>query len=452
MKPSIDIFFLGRQVELLYRNVRLGQIMSVINAGFLIWVAHDIFGSPALLAWWVAAVLVAGLRVALAARHARLDDTHRQEQAVRWQYRARVGAMASGLTWSVGALLLMIDSDTTLQLFTAFVMAGMVAGAVPVLAADKIAFRLYAWPIILAVAIASLGMDLLHIAFSMMTFLFLLIATRSADYFYATLHDSFRLEHEKDQLLEHLEQARRQSELSNRAKTEFLANISHELRTPMNGIIGLGELLSLETLTAEQHELLVPLRRSSDELLRLINNLIELSALEAGQISLSPAPFAVIEMLRALLDNQQRAAQAKGLKLVEEDDPRLPSLLIGDIDRLRQIFTHLVGNAIKFTEHGQITISAQIESSNDDALTIRFCVSDTGPGIAADKLRLLDGVLVQTDGSAMRRHGGIGVGLPIARKLIELMGGRLDIESTVGIGSRFSFSLPFVRPLSDSQL
>ncbi len=443
-QPS-DLFLLNRQVELLYRNVRLGQITAIINASFLVWIAHDTFDSPALLAWWVVAVVVAGLRIALAARYNKHDEAERRNDVTLWRNRALFGAGTSGLVWSIGALLLMFGSETTLQLFTAFVMAGMVAGAVPVLAADKLAFRLYAWPVILAVAIASLGTDLLHIAFSTMTVLFLLIATRSADYFYATLHDSFRLEHEKDHLLENLEQARQQTELSNRAKTEFLANISHELRTPMNGIIGLGELLSLEELTVEQQELLAPLRRSSDELLRLINNLIELSALEAGHVALSPAPFAVVEMLRSLLASHQRTAQAKGLTLLEQDDPRMPPVLVGDITRLREIFTHLIGNAIKFTEYGSITISALVASETDRSVNICFSVSDTGPGIAADKLALLGGLLVQSDGSAMRRHGGIGVGLPIARKLIELMGGSLSIQSKVDLGSRFSFTLPFAK-------
>ena len=446
MNQPTDAFLLNRQVELLYRNVRLGQIMSVINASFLVWVGHELFSTSLLFVWWVAALLVAGLRIGLAVRYASQPAEDRYNNAAWWRQRALLGAASSGLIWSIGALLLMLDSTTTLQLFTAFVMAGMVAGAVSVLAFDKTAFRLYSLPIILVVAYASLGSDSVHIAFSLMTVLFLVIATRSADYFHATLQDSFRLEHEKDHLIERLEQARQVAELSNRAKTEFLANISHELRTPMNGIIGLGELLSLEDLSEAQHDLLAPLRRSSEDLLRLVNNLIELGDLEAGQVTLTPSPFAVVDMLHGLLDSQRRSAQAKGLMLVEEDDPKLPSVLIGDINRLRLIFTHLVGNAIKFTDQGTVTISVSVQDQTAEGLKLRFCVSDTGPGIPPDKLALLGGLFVQSDGSAMRRHGGIGVGLPIARKLIELMGGKLDIDSAVGIGSRFSFTLPFALP------
>lgn len=137
-------------------------------------------------------------------------------------------------------------------------MAGMTAGAIPVLAADRKIYRAYAFPVVLAVAFGSLGNDTLHMAFTAMSLLFLVTIARSADLFHDTLHDTFRLEHEKDGLLDNLQQARQAAELSNRAKTEFLANISHELRTPMNGIIGLSELLHHETLTPDQRSLLTP--------------------------------------------------------------------------------------------------------------------------------------------------------------------------------------------------
>ena len=446
MNSLASPFILGRQVELLYRNLRLGLIMSILNATFLLWVASSLVAPVSLGIWWLLATVVAGLRMALAARYYGQSEAERLSSSVFWRQRALLGAAASGLIWAGGALLLMTSGDTILKLFTAFVMAGMVAGAVPVLAADRLVFRCYAWPIVLAVVIGALGNDPLHIAFSTMSLLFVLIATRSADYFHDTLQDTFRLEEEKKQLVEHLEHAREVAEQSNRAKSAFLANMSHELRTPMNGIIGLSELLDLEDLSEDQRNLLTPMRESSETLLRLINHLIDLSALEAGQIKLAPSPFAVSELLQALVSSHRKAAATKGLSIIEEEDPALPSLLIGDIDRLRQVFKHLLENAIKFTDRGAISISVGVVEALPTRVNLEFTVADTGAGIAPEVLPQLTGLFMQGDGSSIRRHGGIGIGLPIARKLVELMGGEIKLESEMGVGSRISFTLPFALP------
>lgn len=443
-------FILGRQVELLYRNLRPGQIVALVNASLLVWIGHPQLPATLLGAWWLLAATVAVTRMILAVRYFRCDAGQRNSQTADWRRRATLGAFVSGLIWAAGALLLMRLGDTTLQLFTGLVMAGMVAGAVPVLAADRRTYRAYAWPVGLTVLLGAMGPDPLHIAFSAMTLIFMLMMTRSADYFHDTLQDSLRLEYEKNCLVANLEQAREAAEDSDRGKTEFLANISHELRTPLNGIVGFGELLSHEPLTKEQHELLAPLRQSADDLMWMIAHLIELSALEAGHAKPMPTPFpAGKSLIDTLLATHRTAAAAKGLILLEEVDPALPGVLIGDIERLRQIFAHLVGNAIKFTEHGRITVSARIQEHSGGTVEVAFGIDDTGPGIPPDKLKLLSGLLIQADGSSVRRYGGIGVGLPIARKLVELLGGELKITSTVGIGSRFSFVLPFEPATAD---
>jgi signal transduction histidine kinase len=340
----------------------------------------------------------------------------------------------------------MSQGNTHLQLFTAFVIAGMVAGAVPVLAADRTVFRAYAWPMTLAAIVGSLGNDPLHIAFTVMAVIFLLAVTRSADLFHDTLHDTFRLEHEKDHLVENLDRAREVAERSNRAKTEFLANISHELRTPMNGIIGMADLLALETINDDQRELLDHLRDSADILLLQLNHLIELSALEAGHVRLRPEPFVVHDLLDGLISAQYKAATSKGLTIGIDADPALPGIVIGDLEHLRQVFQHLVGNAIKFTDRGRIEIAARQVERTGKTVRIEFAVTDTGPGIGAEALQAINGLLVQGDGSSIRRHGGLGVGLPIVRRLIELMGSELQIDSELGKGSTFRFTLPFALP------
>lgn len=437
---------LGRRVELLYRNVVLGQIVSAVNASALTWVAVELVDNPAIYLWWLATLAIAGFRITQARAYQAAGQAERQANAPTWYQRALWGAATSGVIWAGGALLLMFQGNTHLQLFAGFVMAGMAAGAVPVLAADRKVYRVYAFPVVLAVAFGSLGNDALHIAFTAMSLLFLVTIARSSDLFHHTLHDTFRLEHEKDNLLENLKQARQVVELSNRAKTEFLANISHELRTPMNGIIGLADLLNDETLTTDQRSLLDPLRASASNLMRQIDHLIQLSALEAGHIKSRPAPFAVVDLLEGLLSAQRKAAMNKGLILHQQADPTLPQVLIGDLDHLRQIFDHLVGNAVKFTERGSVSITARPIDHHDEHIWIEFCVADTGPGIPPGKLPSLSDLLTQGDGSSMRRHGGIGVGLPIVRKLIEIMGGSLRIDSQVGQGSQFRVLIPFKRP------
>lgn len=449
MIDKLSPFVLSRQVDLLYRNVRLGQITSIINASLLVWIASSEIDQLWLALWWLIAVVVAFARMLLGERFNHQSELEKKLAVEVWLKRTQVGALISGLIWASGALLFMLNGSTTLELFTAFIMSGMIAGAVPVLAASRLTFRCYAWPIVLAVAIGGMGKDPLHISFSAMALLFLLISTRSADYFHEALQNTFRLEEEKEGLIDRLEKARFVAEQSNRAKTEFLANISHELRTPMNGIIGLGELLSLEELSEDQHKLLSPMRESSERLLKLINQLIELSSLEAGQTSINLSPFPAQQLLSSLLPSHQKAAQAKGLTLTYQAPDGLPDLLVSDLNLLRKIFDHLLDNAIKFTEHGKITVSAEIVASDSSSVHLNFSVNDTGIGMSPETLNRLTGIFVQGDGSSVRRHEGIGIGLSIARKLIKLLGGKLQIQSELGKGSQFSFTLPFAIGTND---
>ena len=453
MTTSRADYTLGRQVELIYRNQKIGQIVSIAIACYMAWMGYvDQVPLVPITLWWLAASGIALLRLGLARRYLRLTPPQRLATVADWHRRVRSGALASGLIWASGALLLMAGGSLELQLFTAFIMAGMTAGGLPVLGPDRISYRLYAWPIITAVIVGVFDTDHMHLAFSTLSLTAFVIYTRSADVYARMLAETFTLEFEKGEMLAAVEQARQTAERSDRAKTEFLANISHELRTPLNGIIGIGELLSDEALSSEQKNLVALLQDNANQLSQRIDHLIELAALEAGHVQCRPSPFTVVELLEGLVSPQSEAALAKGLHIELHHASPLPDVVVGDLERLRQIFKHLVDNAIKFTDRGTISITMRQVERSAQQVSIEFSIRDTGPGISAQVQEMISGILTQGDGSLIRRHSGVGVGLPIARRLTELLGGQLEIESGMGRGSCFRFVLPFALPAEDQAL
>jgi signal transduction histidine kinase len=234
-----------------------------------------------------------------------------------------------------------------------------------------------------------------------------------------------------------LEAARDLAERANRAKGDFLATISHEIRTPMNGIVGTSALLSETALSAEQHRLVSVLRASGETLLALVNNVLDVSRIDAGHLELERRPFELRPCARLAIELVRAQAKNSGLELREVLDPDVPQFVLGDELRLRQVMLNLLANAVKFTTHG----SVELRIARDGAQTV-ISVTDTGPGIAPEKLPDLFRAFSQLDTSTTRRFGGSGLGLKICRSLSEAMGGSIEVRSTLGVGSTFTVRLP----------
>jgi PAS domain S-box-containing protein len=248
---------------------------------------------------------------------------------------------------------------------------------------------------------------------------------------------------ERKQVEAELKQAKAAAESASRTKSEFLASMSHEIRTPLNAIMGIADLLAKTPLSPEQDKYVQIFRRAGDNLLNLINDILDLSKVEASQLELERTGFSLNDLLEKVTEMVAVRAQEKKLALVCEVAPNVPTDLVGDPTRLRQVLLNLIGNAIKFTESGEVSLRVTPDGNLSVPTALRFTIADTGIGISREKLGRVFERFMQADSSTTRRFGGSGLGLTISKRLVELMGGRIWVESVVNRGSVFSFAVPF---------
>ena len=240
-----------------------------------------------------------------------------------------------------------------------------------------------------------------------------------------------------------LERARDAALASAQAKGQFLANVSHEVRTPLNGILGLLQLIDPKALPQRQTDYLHEVHKSARSLLAIVNDLLDLSKVEAGEMRLESVPFDIAATFEEITVNYASAAHAKGIELLTDIDPEVPREVCGDPLRVRQVLSNLVNNALKFTKEGEIVVGVRTSKRSESHATLQLWVSDTGVGIARDRAETIFRPFAQADASTTREYGGTGLGLPICQQLVELMGGRLKVESAVDQGSTFFFDVRF---------
>lgn len=487
---------LTEQVRQLYALAPLGIVATFVNSLIVFFILKNALPYRPLLLWLAAVAVVTSLRILLVLRFRTVDL--KPAAAPLWAKRFLVGLAAIGAAWGSLGLFPFFNLSLAHQVFIAFVLGGMAAGASSSFATVKHAYAAFSFPALLPITLNFLlTNDTFHYAMAAMTTLFGLLLWRISEHNYAVNNCSLLLRFENREIIERLRQskeavetlnaklvaemgaklkaeaelrlhhehlerlvrdrtaelvaaneqlaaAKEAAEAANQAKSEFVANMSHEMRTPLGGTLGMLRLVLDMKIGDEERRLLEMAQRSAESLLRIIADVLDFSRLEAGMMSFEEELFPLAEVIGTAVEVVSLHAREKDLRLSWEVDDAVPEQMQGDAGRLRQVLVNLLGNSVKFTERGEVELAVRLvdDPAPGRQPSLLFSVRDTGGGIAPDQLEKIFGKFTQVDSSLTKKHGGTGLGLALTRQIVEKMGGRIWVESSVGIGSTFYFTLP----------